>query len=92
MEIIKNSENYSVKGTLESGESINGNVNIEINGGYNINISVSDLENKYIGNFSYNKSLDENISFNIYCKDEFIDRVYILSNSIIKEILNEIDK
>lgn len=87
MEIIKSSEIYIVVDKTESGWSLDGNLQLDVNGNLNLHCNVSSELEEFIGSFSYYKPVEENVNMSVNINEENRDEFTKYANSIIESVL-----
>lgn len=93
MEILKNSENYTINGTLENGWSVNGGMSVsDSNISINLNLSSKDEEVfSEVGNYYWNKT-DNRVNANYSTANPSNEKALIdASLAIIAEALEAIE-
>lgn len=90
MELVKQNENYSISDKTEQGWVVTGNVSCEVNGALNFNISVNSELGDRIGDFYYNRWVEnKNISVNYTVAEENRDALVAYSDTLIDWVLEQ---
>lgn len=87
MEIVKLNEIYNVTDKTESGWSLNGSLQLEVNGSLSLHCNVNSELEEFIGSFSYYKPVEENINVSVNVNEENRDNFTKYANSIIESVL-----
>ena len=90
MKLIKTNENYSISDKTEQGWNVTGNASCEANGALNFNISVNSELGDHIGDFNYNRWVEnDNISVNYTVAEENRDALVAYSDTLIDWVLEQ---
>lgn len=92
MKLFKQSENYSIEGTVENGWKISGSVTLESSSAIYMHITVNDASDKYIGEIHYNKPSEEgaNINMGYSVSEANRDILTTYADSVVDFILQEL--
>lgn len=90
MELNKINEGYSFEDLTIDGWKTSGNVTKEVSGNININCDIKTSNSEYIGNFSYHKPKEGNISLSYTTSENgntFGDYIDTIIDYILKELI-----
>lgn len=92
MELVKRNENYSISDKTEKGWVVSGNASSEVNGALSFNISVNSELGDYIGDFNYNRWVENNnINVNYTVAEANRDDLIAYSDTLIDWVLEQLD-
>lgn len=92
MELIKISDNYSIKDQTELW-NITGNVRKDTSGVIQINISISEIDKAgYVGHFSYTINSDNNVIGSFDCNQNTDELLFQYANTLVDKIAEQLKK
>lgn len=92
MELIKISDNYSIKDQTELW-NITGNVRKDTSGVIQINISISEIDKVgYVGHFSYTINSDNNVIGSFDCNQNTDELLFQYANTLVDKIAEQLKK
>lgn len=92
MELIKISDNYSIKDQTELW-NITGNVRKDTSGVIQINISISEIDKTgYVGHFSYTINSDNNVIGSFDCNQNTDELLFQYANTLVDKIVEQLKK
>lgn len=92
MELIKISDNYSIKDQTELW-NITGNVRKDTSGVIQINISISEINKAgYVGHFSYTINSDNNVIGSFDCNQNTDELLFQYANTLVDKIAEQLKK